>query len=46
MNTQLNTIIQSAIQSFEVGNFDEAISILKKILQIDIHYADTIFDLG
>jgi len=46
MNTQLNTIIQSAIQSFEVGNFDEAISILKKLLQIDIHYADTIFDLG
>jgi predicted O-linked N-acetylglucosamine transferase (SPINDLY family) len=46
MNPQRKSIIQPAIQAFQAGNFDEANSFLKRLLQSNIYYADTIFELG
>ena len=46
MNPQLQLMLQQAIQAFQGSHFDEANSILRKLLQADVNNADTIFELG
>jgi predicted O-linked N-acetylglucosamine transferase (SPINDLY family) len=46
MNSQLQAVLQKAIQAFQGRNFDVADLILKEVLQSDINSADSIFDLG
>ncbi len=46
MNSQLQTVLQQAIQEFQGGNFDGADLILKQVLQNDINNADVVFELG
>jgi predicted O-linked N-acetylglucosamine transferase (SPINDLY family) len=46
MNTQLQALLQQAIQAFQGGKFDGADLILQEVLQNDIKSADTVFELG
>jgi protein O-GlcNAc transferase len=46
MNSQLQLMLQQAIQAFQSGNLESADLILKEVLQSDINNANTVFDLG
>ena len=46
MNTQLQALLQQAIQAFQGRKFDGADLILQEVLQNDIKSADTVFELG
>ena len=46
MSTQLESMLQQAIQAFQSGNSDEADLILQDVLQNNINSADTVFELG
>ena len=46
MNRQFQTILQKAIEAFQIGKFDDADLVLREALQSDINSADAIFELG
>lgn len=46
MHSQTQFMLQRAIQSFQDGDFDAAVAILKELLQKDINSADLFFELA